>query len=365
MRLLKFLAATLMTSSVTVAAWADETITIVSWGGVYEAAQRQAIFDLFTKATGITIENVTYVGGVEAVRSRAKLGGWDVIDMIEDQAITACDEGLLSKISVEQVTAEYQSIPVQEGFLPGAFRSCSIAQNVYSTVFAYNDRAFLGEKPDKITDFFDLEKFPGKRALSRDPDVILEWALMAEGVPIGQVYDLLSTERGMHLAFRKLETLRGSLIWWEKAGTPAEMLTDGRAVVASGYNGRFFSAAQDEGIPITIVWDGQVINYETWSILQSSQKQDVAQQFIKFATAPEQLAALAELIPYGPTRISALSHFGLHASTGVPMRNHLPNASQHIDRAEDDLTLGWEHALRCPDVPEYRWRDRCRRRDKD
>jgi putative spermidine/putrescine transport system substrate-binding protein len=323
----------LLAGPATGAAWADETLTIVSWGGVYEQAQRQAIFDPFTMATGITIENVTYSGGVDAVRNDAAQGDWDVIDMIEDQAITACDEGLLLQINIDQIAVAHQSIPVQDDFLPGAFRSCSIAQNVFSTVFAYNDRAFLGEKPDSIADFFDLEKFPGNRALLRDPDVILEWALMAEGVPIDQVYDLLSTERGMRLAFRKLDTLRGSIIWWETVDTPAEMLNDGRAVMASGYNGRFFSAAQDDDMPITIVWDGQVISFETWSILHSSQKQDLAHQFIRFATAPEQFAALAELIPYGPTRRSALSRVGLHETTGVPMRDHLPNAPQHIDRA--------------------------------
>ncbi|WP_108816108.1 ABC transporter substrate-binding protein [Loktanella sp. Alg231-35] len=333
MQRLKYLLMILLTGPAASAAWADETLTIVSWGGVYEQAQRQAIFDPFSKATGITIENVTYSGGVDAVRNGAAQGDWDVIDMIEDQAITACDAGLLSQISFDQVAVAHQSIPVEDDFLLGAFRNCSIAQNVYSTVFAYNDRAFLGEKPESIADFFDLEKFPGTRALLRDPDVILEWALMAEGVPIDQVYDLLSTERGMRLAFRRLETLRGSIIWWETVDTPAEMLNDERAVMASGYNGRFFSAAQDDGMPITIVWDGQVISYETWSILRSSQKQELARQFVRFATAPEQLAALAELIPYGPTRTSAISRVGLHETTGVPMRDHLPNAPQYVDRA--------------------------------
>ena len=333
MRLPSFLVTILMVGALPVFAWADETLTIVSWGGVYEAAQRKAIIDPFTKATGIKVKNVTYSGGVQALRTHAEEKGWDVIDMIEDQAITACDEGLLSKVSVGQVATQYQSVPVQQDFFPGAFRACSIAQNVYSTAFAYNDRMFLGEKPERVADFFNLKKFPGKRALLRDPDVILEWALMAEGVPIGQVYDLLSTERGLRLAFRKLDVLRGSIVWWEKVSTPAEMLRDGRAVMASGYNGRFFSAAQDDGVPITIVWDGQIISYETWAILKSSKKQKAAQQFIRFATAPERLAALAELIPYGPTRKSALSRVGLHRETGVPMRDHLPNAPQHADRA--------------------------------
>ena len=331
--MLRHFAMALLAGLMPVLASANDEITVVSWGGVYEAAQRQAIFDPFTNATGIKIKSVTYSGGTTALQTRAQQQGWDVIDMIEDQAITACSAGLLARVQPDQVATETQSIPIEDDFLPNAFRTCSVAQNVYSTVFAYNDTAFLGEKPNTIADFFDLEKFPGKRALLRSPDVILEWALMAEGVPLGQVYDLLSTERGLRLAFTKLDGLRGSIIWWDQVSAPSEMLMDGRAVMASGYNGRFFSAAQDDGQPITVVWDGQVISYETWAILESSGNQDAARKFVRFATAPERLAALAELIPYGPTRKSALSRVGLHKKSGVPMRDHLPNSPNHIDRA--------------------------------
>ncbi len=312
-----------------VPAGAENDITVVSWGGVYEAAQRQAIFDPFTAATGITVETETYSGGVDALRTRSAEAGWDVIDMIEDQAIRACDAGLLTEIDAGEIAPD----SARKDFLPGSFRPCSVAQNVYATVFAYDDRAFLGEKPVSIADFFDLERFPGKRALLRDPDVILEWALMAEGVPIGQVYDLLSTDRGLRLAFRKLETLRGSILWWKEVGTPAAMLADGRAVMASGYNGRFFSAAQEEGFPITIVWDGHVVSTDVWAIPSGTEREKAAKRFIRFATAPERMAALAELIPYGPTRRSALSRIGLHRESGVPMRDRLPNSPQHESRA--------------------------------
>jgi putative spermidine/putrescine transport system substrate-binding protein len=312
---------------------ANDAITVVSWGGVYEAAQRRAIYDPFTRATGIRVKAVTYSGGVAALDARAEAEGWDVVDMIEDQAISACDAGLLARVGVQQIADAHQTIAPVDDFLPGAFRACSVAQNVYATVFAFDDRAFLGEKPAHVADFFDLERYPGKRALQRSPDVILEWALMAEGVPISQVYDLLSTDRGLRLAFRKLESLRGSIIWWQDVDTPAEMLSDGRAVMASGYNGRFFSAQQKTGAPITIVWDGQVTGYEVWAILRGARDQDTAQKFLRFATAPEQMAALAELIPYGPARRSALSRVGLHWKTGVPMRDHLPTAPQHSNRA--------------------------------
>ena len=55
----------------------------------------------------------------------------------------------------------------------------------------------------------------------------------------------------------------------------------------------------------------------------------MAKQFISFATSPERLAALSEIIPYGPSRKSALFRVGLNEETGVPMRDHLPNAPHH------------------------------------
>jgi len=249
--------------------------------------------------------------------------------MVEDQAITACSADLLARVNAQKIIKTYQSTALQADFVEKAFRQCSVAQNVYATVFAYDDRAFLGEKPDSIEDFFDTERFPGERALRQDPDVILEWALMAEGVPADQVYDLLSTDRGLRLAFQSLDRLRGSIIWWEEVAAPSKMLSDGRAVMASGYNGRFFSAVQEEGAPITIVWDGHVISYEVWGIPRSTRNLDLAELFLRFATAPAQMAALAELMPYGPTRKSALSRIGLHRKSGIPMRNQLPNAPQH------------------------------------
>jgi len=312
---------------------ADDAVTVVSWGGVYESAQKQAIFDPFTRSTGIAVNALTYNGGVDTLQDRASKEGWDVIDMIEDQAITACDADLLTKIDAAEIIKAYYSIPLAKDFVPKAMRKCSVAQNIYATVFAYDDRAFLGEKPESVADFFDLERFPGERALMRDPDVILEWALMAEGVPPDQVYDLLSTDRGLRLAFRKLEDLRGSIVWWEDADSPSKMLADGSAVMASGYNGQFFSAVQDSNAPITIVWDGHVINYEVWVIPRGAPNQDLAELFLRFATAPAQMAALAELMPYGPTRESALSRIGLHRTSRIPMRDQLPNAPQHSARA--------------------------------
>jgi len=304
-------------------------LTVATWGGAYAAAQTAAIFAPFADRTGTTIDTATHAGGVAPLVARAEAEGWDVIDMLEDAALAACEAGLLAPLD----HAEILGPDAEADFAPAELRRCDVPLNVYALVFAYDDRAFPGVKPTEIGDFFDPERFPGRRAIARSPDGVLEWALMAEGVPPSQVYDLLSTERGLRLAFRRLDAIREHIVWWEDAAEPAGMLRDGEVVMASGYNGRFFAAAEGEGAPINIVWDGRLIGYAVWAIPATADAPGAARELIAYAARPATMARLAVRIPYGPARQSAFDRIGLHPGTGTPMAPHLPNAPQHGARA--------------------------------
>lgn len=296
-------------------------LTIATWGGAYEAAQRAALFEPFAAETGNEVVIVEYGGAAAALRDRAPEEGWDVIDMTEDQALIACEAGELLPI-------DHAALVGDDGvsdFEVAQLLPCAAPQNVYASVIAYDDAAFPGVKPTRLEDFFDLEQFPGRRALPRSPDVILEWAMMAEGAPPEQVYDLLSTDRGLRLVFRRLETIRDAIVWYDGPDAAARMLRDGEATMAGGYNGRFFAAAA-EGAPLTIIWDGRVIGHEVWAIPLTADQPEAALEFLAFASDPASMARLAERIPYGPARRSAFERIGLNPDTGAPMRPHLPNA---------------------------------------
>jgi putative spermidine/putrescine transport system substrate-binding protein len=316
-------------------------LTIATWGGTYEAAQRAALFEPFTRATGIPIRTARHDGGVTVLRAAqagaaegADAAGWDLIDMIDTDADAACREGLLLRLDARDLADPApDGTPVRHDFIAGAFHPCGLSHMSFSTVVAYDDRAFPGVKPRTIADVFDVERFPGKRAFRRAPVAILEWALMAEGVPRAQVYDLLSTDRGLRLALRRLDSIREHIVWWEETEEPVALLAAGEAVMASGYNGRFFAAGLGDRVPLGIIWDGQLISTDVWAIPTGSPHRAVAEQFIRFATHPDSLAALASMIPYGPTRLSALDHIGLHPQSGVPMRDHLPTAPHRLNKA--------------------------------
>ncbi len=311
------------------------TLTIASWGGAYEAGQREAVFKPFTAASGIEIETVPYSGGVEPLRERAASGepAWDLVDMIQTDAETACGEGLLEPFDPAILEPAPDGTPASRDFFAGAFSDCAVSQLVFATVIGYDDRAFPDEKPATIADFFDLERFPGKRGLRKSPTGLLDWALHAYDVPPAQVYDLLSTERGLRLAFRQLDRIKDAIVWWEDGGAPVEMLMDRTVTMSSGYNGRFFNAQAIDNAPISVIWDGALLEHATWAIPKGAPERDAAQAFIAFATSSASLAAMANRLAYGPARLSSQRRIGLHIPTGTPIEPHLPTTLRHSDEA--------------------------------
>ena len=258
---------------------------------------------------------------------------WDVVDMVLADAHRACAEGLIATVTTSDLAPAPDGTPPEDDFMPGTIGPCWVSQLVYSTAIAYDERAFPGLKPAGIADFFDVARFPGKRALQRSPIAVLEWALLSYDVPREQVYHLLSTERGLNLAFRRLDNLRGNIVWWSSGDEPPAMLQSGEAAMASGYNGRFFHAIAEQNAPIAMVWDGQLLDYATWTVVAGSGNKDLARQFVRFATRAENLAEQARHISYGPTRASARERIGMYADSNIPMHAHLPTAPRHMQRA--------------------------------
>ncbi|TFH87185.1 ABC transporter substrate-binding protein [Billgrantia azerbaijanica] len=310
------------------------TLTVLSWGGAYERAQREAWFEPFTAATGIPVEAARYDGGLGALRRAVASGEvpWDVIDMTRTEAMAACEEGLLEPLSPALLAPAPDGTPPRQDFLPDSFGRCAITHTLFATVVAYRRDAFPGQRPTSIADLFDQRRFPGPRALQRTPAVNLEWALLSYRVPHEELYRLLSTRRGLALALARLDSL-DEIRWWEGGEEPPEMLIAGEVVMASGYNGRFFDAMINRDAPIEILWDGQVQEHETWVIPRGSRHPEAARDFIRFTTTTERLAELARRIPYGPARRSATRQVTTHPETGLDMRLHIPTHPLNAERA--------------------------------
>ena len=49
--------------------------------------------------------------------------------------------------------------------------------------------------------------------MRRSPYGTMEFALVADGVPVDEVYETLSTPEGVDRAFRKLDSIKEHVVW--------------------------------------------------------------------------------------------------------------------------------------------------------
>ena len=314
-------------------------LTIVSWGGAYTASQQKAYHDPYVaKNPGIRIINDdSGAEGLAKIRAQVEAGNvtWDLVDMVASDAIIACDEGLVEEIDPDTWLAPApDGTPASQDFFAGTLNpggtNCFIPSIVYSTTFGYRTDAFHDKQPTTIADVFDLETFPGKRALQKRPINNLEWALIADGVPGDKVYEVLSTPEGVARAFAKLDTIKEHVIWWAEGAQPPQLLADGEVVMASAYNGRLFSAIAEKNQPIAMMWDWQAFDLDGWVVPKGVKDLGAVKAYLKFATDTQRLADQAKYISYGPARHSSGPLVGNHAELGIDMKPHMPTNKNNV-----------------------------------
>ena len=287
----------------------NSPLTIVSFGGAYGAAQKKHMIDPYMAKNKQTLLVDNYSGGVAEMKAQveAKKILWDVIDIEAIDLDRACSEGLLEVIPQSILTKGSNGTPAEQDFLPLALANeCGIGIMVWANIFAFNKETIGKTFPTSINDIFDTKKIPGKRALRKRPQVNLEWALLADGVPKAQLYDILATEKGQQRAFAKLDTIKDDIIWFNSWSQAPQLLNDGGAVIVQSANGRIYDAIAKDNKPFQIVWDNNLYDQDVWSIVKGSQHKQAALDFIAFATGSKPLAGLAD-IAYGPTRKSSMA----------------------------------------------------------
>lgn len=324
----------LMLAAAGMAPAAASDLVVTSWGGAYERSQINAYGVPFEKKTGTAITWETYQGGLEQISDQVESGDivWDIVDVFAHDARVGCEEGLFEKLP----ESFYSSNRIDEDLLIARPNDCVGPNILWSWVTAYDVRAFADGVPQTISDFFDLERFPGKRAISVYPQANLEMALVADGVRPDRVYEVLSSDEGVERAFRKLSQLRGSLEFWSAGEEPVEMLRNGDVAMATAYSGRTGAAALEGDTLIRTVFDGQVVEEEWLVVVKDTPRQETAIEFLAHVAEPRQQAEQAKWIPYGPMRRTALDLIEQGEPwfhTGKRVLPYLPTTTTRLNRS--------------------------------
>ncbi|PKU25290.1 ABC transporter substrate-binding protein [Telmatospirillum siberiense] len=297
-------------------------LTVVSWGGTYQDAQKVVFFQPFQTKTGIKMADEPWDGGVGVLRAKIQGGNanWDVVQVESEELAIGCEEGLFEKL-------DYSKIGGKNAYLPTAVSDCGVGSIVYDFILAY-DGDKLKEGPKSWADFFDPKKFPGKRALRQGPKTNLEIALIADGVKPQDVYKVLKTEAGVDRAFKKLDGIKSELIFWKAGAQPAQLLASGEVAMTSAYNGRITAANEKDKKNFKIVWDGALYTIDSWVILKGSPNRDAAYTFLDFAGQAENQKNLPAHVAYGVTNKAAT------ALVDPKLLPILPTAPQNMANVE-------------------------------
>lgn len=323
---------------------ADDQLTAVSWGGAYQESQRKAYFEPYAAAKNVKVKEEEYDGELGKLKAMKESGSvtWDVMDVDSAHALSGCDEGLLTKL-------DYSKIADKSKFLPGTVMDCAVGTIAYSTIYAYNADVIKSNPPTTLADFFDTQKFPGKRGLLKKPFGNLEWALMADGVAAADVYKVLATPEGVDRAFKKLDTIKKDIVWWEAGAQPPELLANGEVLMTSAWNGRIGNAIK-EGKNFKIVWDAQEFDWDYWVIPAGTKNIDRAYDFVKFASDPKVMSQQSKYIAYAPTNVDAIALVDPAIAPTLPtfpanMKNSLPTDPSFWADNNEELTKRFNNWL--------------------
>ena len=263
-----------------------QKLTTADFGGALQKALREAWVDPFEKASGAKVT-------MDAPNPKAKLKAqveagnpiWDVTT--QDASFVEQQCGVL----FEKVdTSKFVAAGIDKRFVTN---DCGVPVVIVSYVFAYNEDKFKNSPPKSWKDFFDLAKYPGKRAAFNSPTTgILEMALLADGVAPDRLYPL-----DLDRAFRKLDTIKTSLVFTPTTGGLTDAFVNNQVDLALGLSGRIYAAAK-AGAKVAVVQDQQILTWDQWAIVKGSKNKTAGEAFLQFIAQPPQQSRLTELTSY-------------------------------------------------------------------
>ena len=312
-------------------------ITFTSWTGPYMRSQMLGFVRPYEEAKGTRVNVEHYAGGISEIRDQVESANvvWDVVDLTQADSLRACKEGLLENVEDVELPDGADGTGFREDFVEGALNPCGIGVIVWATIFGYNNDAFGDSPPTSVADFFDTKTFAGPRAIRDDPTVIMEWALIADGVAQQDVYGVLETPEGIERALAKMDAIKPGLVLWDKGLEPVRLLNSKDVVMSSVWATTGATNSRKEGANFSVVWDGRVIELDLFGIPRGSRNKEGAIDFIRFASSSESLAKMVGYLPNGPTRKSSL------ALISDDVLAQLPNGPAYYDKVSIHSDAQW------------------------
>ncbi|QEI04742.1 ABC transporter substrate-binding protein [Pigmentiphaga aceris] len=267
-------------------------LVVVSWGGNYRVGVEEALAKPFAKEFGV---EVILIDTPDLAKVKAQVMTknveWDVFDVVGPMGFTGSKNGYWEQLDPALFDSKDLIAPVTKDMVP--FYG-------FTGGFCYDSKKHP-EAPKTWADFWDVKKFPGRRALRNRASETLEVALLADGVPADKMYPL-DIER----AFKALDRLKPHVgKWVDQTPQTVSLVQTGEIDYSYTYTTRV-KAAQEAGQTIDFAFDENLIGLEYLAVLKGAPNKTNAMKFLQFAMRPENQAALMNHLANTPASKKAL-----------------------------------------------------------
>ena len=269
-------------------------VVVCTWGGTYTDAQRRFFFEPFERETGIRVRTVG-VPDIAKIRAmvQARAVEWDMVDAEGQMMLRLAADDMLER-------ADFSVIP-RTDLLSTAVSEWGIGSVAYAYSLGWSTQKFpAGRQPRSWKDFFDTKGFPGRRAMYGQPIPVLEFALLADGVPPTALYPL-----DVDRAFRFLESRKDVVsVWYKSPAQIQTLLRGGEVDMVEGFSGRLIDLKK-AGADVDWTFDHGAWMQSFWIVPKGAKNREAAMRLMAQYTRPEPEAQFAELFPYGvPNRLA-------------------------------------------------------------
>lgn len=273
----------------------ERDLTLVTWGGTTADGFKSVYADPFTEETGVPTKMVSPVDyGKYTAQLQSGNVTWDWVDVEGWYRLQHEDDWA----KIDRNVVKYDDADVIT--LPGrnyGGTDWGIPSPSYSFAIAY--RTEQSAHPKTWAEFFDPAGIPGKRAIYNSPYGMLEVALLADGVPMDELYPL-----DIDRALRKLDSVRGDLVFWNSGAELQQILTSGSAPFAFAWNNRVAALIKDKQ-PVAIEWAQNLQDGGHESVAKASPMVEKTMQLFSFMMDPSRQAEMAKSTGYSPVLTSA------------------------------------------------------------
>jgi putative spermidine/putrescine transport system substrate-binding protein len=302
------------------AVYAQDSVTVVSFGGDYQAAERQAMYNPAAKKLGITI-NEDSLTGIADVRLQVQSGraNWDIVELGRQYCMSAEADKLFEPL-------DFKLIPNAADLgKDGSGERWVLGPVYYSYVLAWNPKKYGDHPPQNWADFFDTKKFPGKRALYAQPRFMLELALLGDGVARKDIYPL-----DVQRALNKIRSIKDSIsVFYTSLGQAVQLIKDGEVDMLVLTDGRA-DAAKADGANIDFTYNDGIIDGGCLAIPKGAPHKELAMKVINEFLDPDIQSNIPKFFHYGPVNPKAFENGRISADVAASLNSSPANISRQL-----------------------------------